>query len=114
MVELTHADRALLHGNFERIAMELQLERRRQITEEGFNPKHDEQHGGGELAKAAAAYIAGALFGRAFAIGFWPWDPAGFKPKDPRRDLVRAGALVIAAIERLDREALAQGEVEGA
>jgi hypothetical protein len=35
----------------------------------------------------------------------WPskWAEHWFKPKDPRRDLVRAAALCIAEIERLDR-----------
>lgn len=35
----------------------------------------------------------------------WPWDWAWWKPKNPRRDLVRAAALIIAEIERLDRAA---------
>lgn len=33
----------------------------------------------------------------------WPWGAEWWKPKEPRRDLVRAGALIIAEIERLDR-----------
>jgi hypothetical protein len=33
----------------------------------------------------------------------WPWLSKWWKPKDRRRDLVRAAALVIAEIERLDR-----------
>ena len=42
--------------------------------------------------------VMGAPFG-------WPhtWDASWWKPKDRRRDLVRAGALIIAEIERLDR-----------
>lgn len=37
----------------------------------------------------------------------WPrsWSRAWWKPKNPRRDLVRAAALLIAEIERLDRRA---------
>ena len=34
---------------------------------------------------------------------YWPWEPRWWKPKNPRRDLVRAAALLIAEIERLDR-----------
>jgi len=34
----------------------------------------------------------------------WPWDPKWWKPKDRRRDLVRAAALIIAEIDRHDRE----------
>lgn len=35
----------------------------------------------------------------------WPWGGQWWKPKDRRRDLVRAGALIVAEIERLDRAA---------
>ena len=31
------------------------------------------------------------------------WDSEWWKPKDRRRDLIRAGALIVAEIERLDR-----------
>ena len=43
---------------------------------------------------------------------FWPiaWEDKWWKPKNPRRDLVRAAALIIAEIERLDRKAEAEGE----
>ncbi len=35
----------------------------------------------------------------------WPesWASCWFKPKDRRRDLIKAGALILAEIERLDR-----------
>lgn len=33
----------------------------------------------------------------------WPWSREWWKPKNPRRDLVKAGALIVAEIERLDR-----------
>jgi hypothetical protein len=33
----------------------------------------------------------------------WPWGGDWWKPKDRRRDLVRAAALIVAEIERLDR-----------
>lgn len=32
----------------------------------------------------------------------WPWDPAHWKPEDPRANLVKAAALIWAAIDRLD------------
>jgi hypothetical protein len=35
----------------------------------------------------------------------WPWSREWWQPKDRRRDLVRAGALIVAEIERLDRAA---------
>jgi hypothetical protein len=33
----------------------------------------------------------------------WPWESTAWKPKGTRADLVRAGALILAEIERLDR-----------
>lgn len=33
----------------------------------------------------------------------WPWDMSWWKPRTPREDLVRAAALLIAEIERIDR-----------
>lgn len=39
---------------------------------------------------------------------FWPWGDCYWKPKSPRQDLVRAAALLIAEIERLDREVKAE------
>ena len=34
---------------------------------------------------------------------FWPWDGNRWKPSTPRNDLIKAAALLIAEIERLDR-----------
>lgn len=85
-------------------------ERRRQIEAEGWTPEHDDEHGAGELAAAAAAYaFSAATEGRYLAadpLGFWPWDTSWWKPRGARRDLVRAGALIVAEIERIDRAAL--------
>jgi hypothetical protein len=94
-------------------------ERFRQIEKEGWTPEHDDEHGGGELARAAACYAAHAsAFQRvrydvtlkayqtadAPRYGYgWPWSLKWWKPKNPRRDLVRAAALIVAEIERLDR-----------
>ena len=35
---------------------------------------------------------------------FWPWRRPRFRPGGPRDNLVRAGALILAEIERLDRQ----------
>lgn len=79
-------------------------ERRRQIEQEGWTPEHDDEHTRGEMATAAASYaVSGLEGGEAIAIGLWPWSADWWKPKDRRRDLVRAGALIVAEIERLDR-----------
>ncbi|MGA4817142.1 hypothetical protein ACPA9J_29995 [Pseudomonas aeruginosa] len=39
----------------------------------------------------------------------WPWDEQWWKPTTVRRDMVKACALALAEIERLDRTAPVQG-----
>lgn len=82
-------------------------ERSRQISAEGWTAQHDDQHQPGELAEAAACY-ASPHYARPMietAPILWPFDAARWKPKDRRSNLVRAAALLIAEIERLDRKA---------
>lgn len=91
-------------------------ERMRQIFNEGFDPAHDDTHNEFDLAEAANGYIQHVVkFAHHFQISessyraqfmpkSWPWHLSWWKPKDPRRDLVRAAALIIAEIDRLDRE----------
>lgn len=81
---------------------DIAAERRRQIEQEGWHEQHDDLHDGGALAKAAACYAL-VDFPNVMRTRFWPWDPQWWKPKDRRRDLVKAGALIVAEIERLDR-----------
>ncbi|HFH4393171.1 TPA: hypothetical protein ACGJWW_006583 [Pseudomonas aeruginosa] len=84
--------------------LDVQAERRRQIEAEGWTPEHDDKHNGGELADAAACY---ALWAGGINPGnwreFWPWAPEWLRHSEPRRMLVKAGALILAEIERLDR-----------
>lgn len=75
-------------------------ERQRQIEEEGWTPEHDAQHTNGELADAAAAYALTDQWDN-IKHNVWPWAPQWWKPKDRIRDLVRAGALIAAEIDRL-------------
>lgn len=80
-------------------------ERHRQIAIEGWTPDHDDAHDMGQMAAAAGCY---ALFADAYPNEgvppvAWPWDPVWWKPKGRRGNLVRAGALIAAEIERLDR-----------
>ncbi len=88
-------------------------ERYRQQSVEGWTPEHDDEHSGGEMALAASSY---ALYAHrkpiAPAIPFnWPWEPVWFKQQGARRDLVKAGALILAEIERIDRAAgIGKGE----
>lgn len=92
-------------------------ERQRHITAEGWTPKHDDEHSDGSLAVAAACYAianhphAGGLKAR----DLWEWTGWGsraFKPWDSRRNLVRAAALLLAEIERMDRGARSENDDE--
>ena len=87
-------------------ARDVLAERQRQISAEGWTPEHDDQHVDGEMAQASGCYALNAAGWKTEALrGCWPikWMAAWFKPTTPRRDLVKAGALIIAEIERLDR-----------
>ena len=90
--------------------LDVAAERRRQIEVEGWTPEHDDEHVAGELATAGASYALVAVGYGLLALRTWPW-PAGLKPTTPRRDLVKAGALILAEIERLDRAATEGGDV---
>lgn len=76
----------------------------------------DDEHGNAQMARAAGAYAietSAATYRdplaqeriRAFAREAWPWADDWYKPGDARRNLVKAGALIVAEIERLDRAA---------
>lgn len=79
-------------------------ERQRQQTVEGWTPEHDDQHDDFEMSVAAACYALNAHgFAALGTMSLWPWDAAWWKPTNPRRDLVKAAALIAAEIERIDR-----------
>jgi hypothetical protein len=88
-------------------------ERKRQIEAEGWTPDHDAAHCDGSLAIAAAVYAIpdNRLIrktrddGSAGVPTMWPWDAAWWKPSphDRVRELVKAGALIAAEIDRLQR-----------
>lgn len=89
-------------------------ERERQITQDGYTTVHDDQHDCCELAKAAAWYalpmnwrekIKQGLREIHFPMPVWPFQPEDFKPSQNRiRELVKAGALIAAEIDRLQRK----------
>lgn len=100
-----------------RAARDVLDERQRQITVEGWDEGHDDHHYNGELAAAAACYASPyRAFKAVTSVGrgyeslttyrdLWPWRDEWWRPKDRRADLVRAGALIVAEIERMDRAA---------
>lgn len=114
------------------ISDEILLERRRQIEVEGYDAAHDDASDPGAHERAAAcyAYAAGqddrvaafvetnakspregrfGWFVRDTLVMMWPWPHHFWKPKTDqpdwkRRCMVIAGALILAAIERYDRD----------
>jgi hypothetical protein len=100
----------------ELVILEIARERERQIEVEGWSSQHDDTHRDGELALAAGSYCESAARplllsrkpGAAYAVPkLWPraWSLEWWKPQTPREDLIRAAALIVAEIERLDRPA---------
>ena len=86
-------------------------ERQRQITAKSFSAQRDDGYLSRQLADAAAHYALKA--GGWNGIDTWPWPKDTFKLDTPRRMLVKAGALILAEIERLDRAAIAAQQGEG-
>lgn len=99
-------------------------ERERQVSEEGWTTEHDDQHGDGSLAIAAACYAVPERIyvQRDFAVGPhfqdpWPWydsedarkrqsnypNAIATEGTERLRMLVKAGALIAAEIDRLAR-----------
>lgn len=87
------------------------VERNRQIDDEGWDEAHDNEHHNAELVLAGICYAnTAAMIIRGEDITApnmqpqWPWAPHWWKPNgDPVRNLVKAGALVAAEIDRLVR-----------
>lgn len=107
---------------------QINAERARQISDEGYSAEHDDAHKAGEIARAAACYaqppklrrwrvdtiVMDAARGLADPVSEytvkvrvprrWPWDAEWWKPsKDRVRELVKAGALFLAESERAAR-----------
>ena len=85
-------------------------ERQRQIDVEGWTAEHDAQHTNGELLQATICYTSyalGLILGQPYPKikGSWPWDFQYWKPgADPICNLIKAGALIAAEIDRLQRK----------
>lgn len=93
-------------------------ERRRQLNVEGFSAEHDDTHTQGELAAAAVSYAMTAVDEMLPKLPegaklppppTWPFAKKDWKPTDKIRNLVKAGALIAAEIDRLQRNAANAG-----
>jgi hypothetical protein len=97
----------------------IEIERKRQIEGEGHDPTHDDSYKDEQLACAAAAYAIPLKDRRAWGMFFWPWRRYYFKPCiDPYdvegriHELAKAGALIAAEIDRLQRILNKEKDVE--
>lgn len=95
-------------------------ERMRQLEDEDWTPDHDDCHTRGQLALAASCYANPNELTEIDLYPFnnsihtklkigrnlnWPWNKVWWKPSPNNRirELVKAGALIVAEIERLKR-----------
>ncbi len=99
-------------------------ERKRQIEKEGWSSTHDDGHVSGDLAAAGRSYALYAYWQlnpytgwtkdgieEIIAENEWPWSEEWWKPsEDPVRNLEKAGALIAAEIDRIQR--IKSGESE--
>lgn len=101
--------------------LDVQAERRRQIETKGWIPEHDDEHVCDEIAGLACFYAMppGARDWNASSTGYGDtlgraMLPDGWLAKtgDRRCELVKAGALILAEIERLDRAAAPAQEIQ--
>jgi hypothetical protein len=113
----------------------ISAERERQVSQEGWSAEHDDAHDGNQIAMAAACYASPVplkakilvncgcrsagdcphVFGKEEWVDAWPWDKEFDKrgKHDRIRQLVIAGALIAAEIDRLNREALLKELTDG-
>lgn len=108
----------------------IKAERARQVSQEGWTPEHDDEHSDDQLAQAAACY-AWPRPRPVLVKQAWPWDRKWWKPALPEgeaggngglhfteaqwrdarvRELVKAGALIAAEIDRLIRAGALSGD----
>jgi hypothetical protein len=91
-------------------------ERLRQLSK--WAVEHDDAHTRGEMVLAAICYGHAALivlseeteipnYARETLVDAWPWEVESWQPSenDPIDNLKKAGALIAAEIDRLEREA---------
>ncbi len=85
-------------------------ERQRQLSQEGWTAENDDSYEHDELINAAACYMSAACtYDGGLENVVWPWHPFWWKPGEPGqpvdkvRCLTKAGALIAAEIDRLQR-----------
>lgn len=86
-------------------------ERARQRRVEGYTDEHDDSLDDFSLSSAAMAYISDARLRGTTGRGFdnappvdWPYGQEGWRPKQIRKSLEIAASLLIAEMEKIDRQ----------
>jgi len=95
------------------VLMEIASERAKQISK-GYDSSHDDEHASEEIAAVAAWYAMPDVcrtwdlyddsFGLTVGEAILPEDWATPEETDRRKQLIKAAALLVAEVERLDRE----------
>lgn len=90
-------------------AIELILAERGKQIAKGYTSEHDDTHNEGQLAMAAVNYACTSR-NRMYVRSLYPWDANEYFHPDKTgtidgriKDLAKAGALIVAEIERLNR-----------
>ena len=92
------------YGRTCKAAVDVLKERCRQVDGEGYAPESDDGYTDYQLPRAAICYaIKAAGLPSHRATLYWPFPAPAFKPTERRANLVKAAALLLAEIERLDR-----------
>jgi hypothetical protein len=90
----THRDKAIAA---------IVAERKRQVDDLGWTAEHDDKYAG-TLGEAAACYAAGSRNITWLSYPLWPWGEAHWREETTRiRQLEKAGACILAELERLYR-----------
>lgn len=89
-------------------AARILAERERQV-DLGWTPAHDDQHVNNEIETAAHCYLTACRDGydEIAVMNHWPWEMDSFRPGSASRNMVKAGALLLAEQERIERSHLA-------
>lgn len=77
-------------------------ERARQVSEERWSFQHEDEHLAGELRRAAMCYLSNGYQVSPAPDG-WPWERSSWKPTNYKQNLIKAGALIAAEIDRVTR-----------
>jgi hypothetical protein len=93
----------------------IKAERKGQMSEHGYYAENDNNWANGELSRAANCFLQAAEVQRiepeltkeevkSKVAGFWPWDEQTLKVNKSRtKNLIKAGAMIAAELDRLFR-----------